>query len=606
MHGSRVLTGLLAASILSFVACLDNQSNEPESAAQVPTVLTGPVTATTSSTVECGGTVTADGGAAVTVRGVCWGFQVNPTVTDSRTTDGGGLGAFTSTLTGLTARTGYYIRAYATNRAGTGYGSTGFVITPSSTIAPVLTTATVSAVRQTTAQCGGTVTSDGGSPIFMRGVCWSTGPRPTYFGNTHFTEDGAGTGTFTSSITGLYAGTTYYVRSWAANDDAIGYGDVQSFTTLPDSSGNEVPTVTTAEVSEVTMTTAVCGGTVTSDGGAPLAEWGICWNTSPMPTVADSLASGGAWSEFTLSMSGLVAGTTYYVRAWAASSVGIGYGNERSFTTTSHETGTVTDADGNTYRTIKIGNQWWMAENLRTTRYRNGDPIPTVTDNFTWGHLLTGACCSYDNDSSMVFTYGRLYNWHAVSDGRGLAPLGWHVPSDADWGTLVEYLGGSAVAGGKMKEAGTAHWLSPNTGATNESAFSGCRADRATIRVSSAMWGCTAGTGPPRRVIKTWPRIASWRTGTPAHPSAASSRERARRSGASWTDQSVLSAQNDPSCRRPAGGHDPRRVRSRGQGVVGGVTVIPDVKVEIVATLERLPTEALEGDLETDGPSSLW
>ncbi|OVE79450.1 hypothetical protein BVY01_02480 [bacterium I07] len=133
---------------------------------------------------------------------------------------------------------------------------------------------------------------------------------------------------------------------------------------------------------------------------------------------------------------------------------------------------TVTDIDGNVYRTIKIGNQVWMAENLKGTHYRNGDPIAHVTRTSAWSNLSTGAYCNYDNTVSNVSTYGRLYNWYAVNDSRKIAPAGWHVPTDAEWRTLVDYLGGSGVAGGKMKESGTLHWKSPNTGATNASGFS--------------------------------------------------------------------------------------------------------------------------------------
>ncbi len=134
------------------------------------------------------------------------------------------------------------------------------------------------------------------------------------------------------------------------------------------------------------------------------------------------------------------------------------------------QTDTVTDIDGHTYLTIKIGEQWWMAENLKVTRYRNGDAIPNVTDENAWSNLRTGAYCDYDNSADNAATYGHLYNWYAVNDPRGLAPEGWHVPSDAEWQTLVDYLGGESVAGGKLKE--TARWSSPNTGATNESGFS--------------------------------------------------------------------------------------------------------------------------------------
>jgi len=134
-------------------------------------------------------------------------------------------------------------------------------------------------------------------------------------------------------------------------------------------------------------------------------------------------------------------------------------------------TGTVQDIEGNTYKTVKIGTQWWMAENLKTTKYRDGTSIPNVTDNTAWINLTTGAYSDYDNTPSNSATYGRLYNWYAATDAHNIAPTGWHVPTDVEWSTLTTYLGGENVAGGKLKEIGTTHWTSPNTGATNETGF---------------------------------------------------------------------------------------------------------------------------------------
>lgn len=136
------------------------------------------------------------------------------------------------------------------------------------------------------------------------------------------------------------------------------------------------------------------------------------------------------------------------------------------------EMGSVTDIDGNEYKTAKIGSQWWMLENLRVTHYGNGDNIPLIPDNNDWILNNTGAYCNYNNDANIAETYGCLYNWFAVTDARQLAPSGWHIPSDNDWQTLSDFLGGDNVAGGKMKEAGIIHWQSPNTGATNESVLS--------------------------------------------------------------------------------------------------------------------------------------
>ncbi|MDD4990728.1 MAG: fibrobacter succinogenes major paralogous domain-containing protein [Paludibacter sp.] len=133
---------------------------------------------------------------------------------------------------------------------------------------------------------------------------------------------------------------------------------------------------------------------------------------------------------------------------------------------------TVKDKDGNVYHTVKIGTQVWMVENLKTTHYRDGSSIANVTDNTAWASLSTGAWCDYSNSAANGTKYGHLYNGYAVIDVRNIAPVGWHVPTDAEWTTLTTYLGGEAVAGGKLKETGTLNWISPNTGATNEAGFS--------------------------------------------------------------------------------------------------------------------------------------
>jgi uncharacterized protein (TIGR02145 family) len=139
-------------------------------------------------------------------------------------------------------------------------------------------------------------------------------------------------------------------------------------------------------------------------------------------------------------------------------------------TFTSPTAGTIKDIDGNTYHIIKIGSQWWTVENLRVAHYRDGSYIPKVTDNTAWATMSTGARCFYNNDSiTYSAIYGAFYNWYSVADSRNLCPVGWHVPADIEWAALSTYLGGNSIAGGKIKETGTTHWTSPNTGATNES-----------------------------------------------------------------------------------------------------------------------------------------
>ncbi|MFA6925323.1 MAG: fibrobacter succinogenes major paralogous domain-containing protein [Bacteroidales bacterium] len=229
----------------------------------------------------------------------------------------------------------------------------------------------------------------------------------------------------------------------------------------------KVSELTTSNITVITATTAVCGGNITSDGGASVTERGVCWSTSQTPTVSNYKKSmaGGAGS-FSGTITGLSGNTIYYVRSYAINSAGTAYGNEVSLTTGLTET----DIDGNIYHIVTIGTQVWLLENLNTTKYNDGTLIPLVTDNSGWNNLTTGAYSDYNNTPSNSSTYGRLYNWYAVNNAHKICPLGWHVPSDAEWTTLETYLGISS-AGGKLKEAGTIHWTSPNVGATNETGF---------------------------------------------------------------------------------------------------------------------------------------
>lgn len=131
--------------------------------------------------------------------------------------------------------------------------------------------------------------------------------------------------------------------------------------------------------------------------------------------------------------------------------------------------GTVIDIDGNIYDTVMICGQTWLKQNLKVSRYNNGDSIPNDTNNTVWSNLTTGAYCDYNNIPGYSETYGKLYNYYTVVDSRNLCPIGWHEPSDAELTTLENCLGGISVAGGKLKETGTTHWKTPNTGATNSS-----------------------------------------------------------------------------------------------------------------------------------------
>ena len=193
----------------------------------IPVVTTAEVTDVTGNGARCGGTVTEDGGLAITARGVCWSTSHNPTLSNNHTSDGTGTGSFTSSITGLGTGTTYYVRAYATTAQATSYGEEMTFTTMSGI--PTVSTAEVTDITATTATCGGTIATDGGLAITARGVCWSTSHNPT-LGDSH-TTDGTGTGSFTSTITGLSASTTYYVRAYASNSLVTIYGGEQSFTT---------------------------------------------------------------------------------------------------------------------------------------------------------------------------------------------------------------------------------------------------------------------------------------------------------------------------------------------------------------------------------------
>jgi uncharacterized protein (TIGR02145 family) len=236
---------------------------------------------------------------------------------------------------------------------------------------------------------------------------------------------------------------------------------------------NALPELTTNnEVKNIKANSAICGGNVSKEGISSVTAKGICWSTDQNPDIEDyKIDVGPGCDTFTCNITGLMANTTYYIRAYATNNTGTAYGNEVSVKTKESGIGTVTDIDGNLYHTVIIGNQVWMVENLRTTKYRNGGLITKITDKPAWQSTNTGAYCWYNNDIKNKSTYGALYNWYAVDDVRKIAPEGWHVPSLQEWNTLLDYLGGSKVAGGKLKETGTLHWTTPNTGATNETGF---------------------------------------------------------------------------------------------------------------------------------------
>ncbi len=458
---SFLSTSLVLMGVLLILASSCNKDDD--NIETIPVVSTTVGTEITQTTAVSGGNITNDGGATVTARGVCWSTNQNPTISDSKTEDGSGIGSFTSSMSGLAPNTTYYVRAYATNSAGAGYGSSTSFTTQERTTIPVVSTTVVTEITQTTAVSGGNITNDGGATVTTRGVCWSTNQNPTISDSK--TEDGTGTGSFTSSISGVAPNTTYYVRAYATNSAGASYGSAMSFTTQERIT---IPMVSTTAVTEITQTTAVSGGNISNDGGATVTARGVCWSTNQNPTISDSkTVDGTGTGSFTSSMSGLAPNTTYYVKAYATNIEGTGYGSAVSFTTFGNSQ--FTDSrDGNVYQTVTIGNQVWMVENLKYLPevYGPGTSSQTTPHYYVYGY--DGTNVTDAKATANYSTYGVLYNWSAAMVA---CPPGWHLPSDAEWTALTNFLGGQNGAGGKLKEDGTAYWKQPNAGATNETGF---------------------------------------------------------------------------------------------------------------------------------------
>ena len=329
---------------------------------------------------------------------------------------------------------------------------------------PTLTTTTASAITTITATSGGAIITDGGATIIARGVVWSTSTNPTITLSTK-TTDGFGTGSFSSVITGLKATTTYYVRAYATNTIGTGYGSEVSFTTS-DSKITVVPFAPENLTGEATSTTAIhlmWTDRSTNETGFKIERKLEGGTFAVVGTTATDIT--------TYSDTNLIPSTIYIYRVYSHNEVGYSptYSNELTLTTTA--------------TTIAIGTQTWTTKNLDAATYSDGTVIPQVTDPIEWANLTTGAWCYYKNDPANGAVYGKMYNWYAVAGiwneasktdvdkRKKLTLTGWHIPSDTEWTTLTDYLGGEAVAGGKMKETGTAHWNSPNTAATNSSGF---------------------------------------------------------------------------------------------------------------------------------------
>ncbi|MBE0675621.1 MAG: hypothetical protein IH591_13250 [Bacteroidales bacterium] len=333
---------------------------------------------------------------------------------------------------------------------------------------PVLNTGQVTDITINSAKISGEVTDDGGAEVTARGFCWGISTKPTM--QDYFIPSGTGPGEFSSTIADLQPNTPYFIRAFAQNRAGIAYGNEVTFTT-----GIAAPQVTTSPVSGITASSAVCGGTISYNGGAEITGRGVCWSTSPDPDLEDSFTTSytGA-ATFISTLTNLLPGTKYYVRAYVKNSAWTIYGEPKVFNSK------LADIEGNLYSVINIGTQVWMAENLRTTKFNDNTTILNVAANEDWIVLTTPAYCWFSNDSQYKVTFGALYNWYTVGTGK-LCPDGWHVPTDAEYMTLESALAMSSDQlelwnwrgtdqGTQIKS--TSGWIEGGNG-TNSSGFNG-------------------------------------------------------------------------------------------------------------------------------------
>ena len=364
------------------------------------------------------------------------------------------------TLSGLTNGTTYSFTVVATNAAGNSSTSVASSAVTLALTAPGAPTNVTAVIGNTQATVSFTAPSNGGSAIT---------------GYTVTSSPSGGTGTGAGSpitVTGLTNGTSYTFTVVATNVVGSSSASSASSAVIP-ATVPGAPTSVTAVEGNTQATVSFTAPS--STGGSSITGY----------TVTSSPSGGtGTGAGSPITVTGLTNGTSYTFSVVATNVVGSSSASSASNAVTPFlsacSSNSVSDRDGNSYTAVSIGTQCWMASNLRVTTYNNGDSIPLDVSGGSggstgqnWTSRTTGARTVYAHDNNNFTTYGYLYNWFAAADSRGICPAGWHVPTDSEWTTLTNFLGGASVAGGVMKSTGTSLWNSPNDGATNSSSFSG-------------------------------------------------------------------------------------------------------------------------------------
>ena len=437
---------------------------EKEELKTVPNVETGKVSDITSSEAKVFGEVADEGNENVTERGILFGDSPNLIANGTENTLGSGLGIFSKTFDGLQPGKTYYYQAYAINAIGSAYGEELNFMTNSEK--PSLSTSSAINVSAFSVGSGGIVTDDGGSPVTSRGLVWNTAPDPTL--DHSKTVDGEGLGEYASLVTGLLPNTNYFLRAYATNSIGTSYGNSISIQTL-----SGIISFGSLDLEDISISSAKLSGVITDAGGTEVSEKGFVWNDTENPTIENHRikVEGVNLGEYTASIQDLQANTTYYVRSYAINSLGISYGSEKGFTTIELSTGEVKDRDGNNYKTVKIGSQWWMAENLRVTKYADGTDIFHASSSEQWDNLNRNPGYSYyDNDPELERIHGKIYvDW--TLNECCICPAGWRLPTREDYNVLITFLGGWLVAGESLKSQ--TGWIGNDANGNNLSGFNG-------------------------------------------------------------------------------------------------------------------------------------
>ena len=442
-----------------------------------PTLSTPSTSNLTSSSVLLTGSVSSDGGAAVTARGFCLSTSPNPTTSGSKTNDGTGSGSYASQVTGLTAGATYYVRAYAINSQGTAY-SDQITFTASLVLSlPTVTTSEATNVTSSSATLGGNIVSDGNAAITERGVCISTSHNPTTANKYPYATTSLGI--YASNFSSMSSGTTFYVRAYAINSQGTAYGNEITFTTIVAIS---MATVTTSAVTDLTATSATLGGVVTADGNATVTERGVCFGTTPNPTTQNKYQNGSGLGSFNFSFTGMTPNTIYYVRAYAVNSQGTAYGNEISFTTSalamSLATVTTASASNITASSAVLGGNITSDGNATVTekgiclsnnhnpttanKYAMGSGLGLFSSNFTGIYPDTTYYARAYAINSQGTAYGNEISFRTVSLPLSLPTVTTAAPTNVT--STAAVLGGNVSSDGNaaVTERGVCIDTNPN------------------------------------------------------------------------------------------------------------------------------------------------